>query len=75
MRLSVDFLIICLIFPPWKETLTLDGNFMAGRAPSEVCGLRSEKLDEFIVDCPDSASNGVLTGTICDIPRCCTECI
>jgi hypothetical protein len=56
------------------ETLTLDGNFMSGRAPQSVCALRDAQLEEFFVDCP-SGSGGQLEGIICSIPDCCTECL
>jgi hypothetical protein len=47
---------------------------MGGRAPDEVCSLRSEQLDVFVVDCPERVDGDSVSGIICRIPDCCTDC-
>jgi len=55
-------------------SLNLDGTFLEGRAPEEVCNLRELSLVDFTVDCPEQLSETVTTGIICSIPSCCTAC-
>lgn len=57
------------------KTLTFDNNAMSGRAPSGVCALRDAELSKFIVDCPTLTGESQVTGIVCAIPDCCTECL
>jgi Leucine-rich repeat (LRR) protein len=56
------------------RSLSLQDNSMGGRAPDEVCSLRSEGLDVFVVDCPERDGGDSVLGIICRIPDCCTDC-
>jgi hypothetical protein len=63
-----------LCVPSFLVALNLDGNFLDGRAPEEICNLRDQSLVDFTVDCPERLSDTIVTGIICSIPSCCTAC-
>lgn len=53
------------------QLLTLEGNaLLAGTVPKEVCELRNNMLDRFVVDCPMNKR----VGFICPEPTCCSFC-
>ena len=76
-RLKLGFLIECqltLFAGTGAETLTLDGNFLTGRAPAEICNLRNDNLTKLTVGCPQQVNSVLISGIICSIPSCCTQC-
>lgn len=58
------------------ETLVVSGNgFVEERVAEEICLLRGENLQEFVVDCPTRADGQLIHGVGCSIPVCCTKCL
>ncbi len=60
------------------ESLTLEGNRLEDRVADEICSLREDMLDVFVVDCPIEVrgDSGVETfGVVCPVPECCTACV
>lgn len=60
------------------ESLTLEGNRLEDRVADEICSLRGDMLDVFVVDCPVEVrgDSGVETfGVVCPVPECCTACV
>ena len=66
--IPIDFTILSKL-----EVLRLDGNELATKVDPEVCDLRNLSLETFLVDCPGRDGDQI-TGVICSIPDCCTDC-
>ena len=56
---------------PFVDTIGVGDNSLGGSVPDEICALRSDALNNFIVDCPGSGGDG---GIVCGVPECCTGC-
>ncbi len=60
------------------ETMKLEGNRLEDRVADEICSLREDSLDVFVVDCPIEVKgdSGVeIFGVVCSVPQCCTSCV
>jgi len=60
------------------ETLQLEVNRLVDRVEDEICNLRDERLDVFVVDCPteiESATGVEIFGVVCQVPECCSKCV
>ena len=60
------------------ETIRLEANRLEDRVADEICNLRQDFLNVFVVDCSIEirGTSGIETfGVVCAVPNCCTECI
>jgi len=60
------------------ETMRLEANRLEDRVADEVCNLREDILNVFVVDCPIEirGNSGIETfGVVCKVPECCTNCV
>ena len=58
--------------------MRLEANRLEDRVADEICNLREDVLNIFVVDCPveiRSDSGTETFGVVCDIPECCSECV
>ena len=69
---------IYVLFVFLLETIHLEENRLEDRVADEICDLRQDLLNVFVVDCPLEirGTSGIETfGVVCAVPECCTECI
>lgn len=60
------------------ETMRLEENRLEDRVADEICLLREDLLNVFVVDCPIEirGDSGIeIFGVVCKVPECCTECM
>jgi len=60
------------------ETIRLEANRLEDRVADEICDLRENRLNIFVVDCPieiRGASGMEIFGVVCKVPDCCTKCV
>jgi len=60
------------------KIMQLEANKLEDRVADEICSLRDDLLDVFVVDCPIEiiGDGGVESfGVVCNVPDCCTNCV
>jgi len=60
------------------EIMRLEENRLEDRVADEICLLREDFLNVFVVDCPIeiTGDSGIeIFGVVCKVPECCTECM
>lgn len=75
---SLLSLLSCAISDVSIEIMQLEANKLEDRVADEICSLRDDLLDVFVVDCPIEVRGdaGLETfGVVCKVPDCCTKCV